>query len=47
MDRRLNEYKSGLYLRKRDSSDEEKLEKMDIKVIENFLRKKKLNNIIK
>ena len=28
-------------------SDEEKLEKIDIKVIEKFLRKKKLNNINK
>lgn len=28
-------------------SDEEILEKMDLKTIENFLRKKKLNNIAK
>jgi len=30
-----------------DLTDEEKLEKIDIKTIENFLRKKKLKNIIK
>jgi len=48
MDIRLNNIKSGLYLRDNNSnSDEKVLEKMNIKVIENFLRKKKLNNINK
>jgi len=35
------------YIPKKSESDEEKLEKMDIRVIEKFLRKKKLEKINK
>ena len=42
----VNKYQD-INIKRRIVSDEELLEKMDIKTIENFLRKKKLKNINK